>query len=61
MLSSGEIAAVLNDVAQKTVEIRLRVLHDEGVVSGKKIGHSWAWWHPEKVVVRDANEVTDEE
>lgn len=57
VLSSGEIAAELDDVAQKTVETRLRELHDDGLIRGKKIGHSWAWWHPEKVVVHDANEL----
>ncbi len=43
VLSSGEIAAELDDAAQKTVETRLRELHDEGFIRGKKIGHSWAW------------------
>ena len=56
VLSSGEIADELDDVAQKTIEARLRELHDDGVIEGKKVGRSWAWWHPEKLVIRDFEE-----
>lgn len=58
VLSSGEVAAELEDVAQKTIENRLRELHESGAICGKKIGHSWAWWHPNKLTVHNISETS---
>lgn len=43
VLSSGEIGEKL-PVVQKTVEKRLRKLNENGIIDGKQIGDSYAWW-----------------